>query len=698
MKTPTASPSKVSPLSPPANVKSELRSSPEQAPNKSRIISPQAPRSSLDGRHSLHSSGEHLSGRKPLNLLSLSNFFVVSLPDRLIIQVPKEQNSLCISDSGDVNASSLKMEMVATPVYSESTVARRIFGVLGIVRFALGRHLVVVTDRELCGSIAGRVVWKASAVEMLPIPVGVTSANPEQIKANDTHVQNMKQFLRDALFYFSYEFSLTMSQQALDELGGGSRPKSPRPASSRPTGDSRADSGDSESTSTTLASSFQWECSEERFFWNMNIAVPFCREGFGRYVVAAIDGFFQSHVLRMDGSTLRLTLVSRRSRHRAGTRFLTRGIDPQGQVANFVETEQVLELVEQNMMYSWVTVRGSIPIFWSQLGAERIPRPVVHYSPFSVSAFKHHIEQLRSSYGAGLTLVNLIDQHGKEATLGDVYEMFVRLYGGPDIRYVAVDFHELTKGDRYDNLSQLMDVLADTVTAEVWFSKSNQGRSSMQRAVARVNCVDCLDRTNVVQAMMAKFVFHHQLYLNRLMDPGTPLPAEFVTVFNSMWSDMADAISFRYTGAAAMKTNFTRTGIHGLRGQLQDGFTAAERFVVQMLRDPSKQDAINLFVGKYASRRIGGLGPNAAADGIVRVKAYKKSTWKIGVEYAVAFEINKKDIILFDWDNQKLRVLSLDTLKTLNPSFDEGALVSFGFETCVNPKVIILFETKFFCF
>lgn len=159
-------------------------------------------------------------------------------------------------------------------------------------------------------------------------------------------------------------------------------------------------------------------------------------------------------------------------------------------MANFVETEQVLELVEQGVVYSWVTVRGSIPVFWSQLGAERIPRPVVIPSPLTTSAFCSHMSQLRASYGNGLTLVNLIDQNGKEAVLGDAYEMNVRMHGDPDVRYVAVDFHELTKGDRYDNLSQLMDVLADDVTAELWFSSAPQGRTSLQRAVTRVNCVD----------------------------------------------------------------------------------------------------------------------------------------------------------------------------------------------------------------
>ena len=602
------------------------------------------------------------SEAKSVCLPSLGTFFLVSQPNRLLLQVPKETTCLALSDSSDVSNSSLSFLMVPSPTSEVGLVARRVFGVLGVLRLSLGRHLIVITERELCGSVQGRCVWKVVQLEAVPIPMtGDVNGTPEQVRAYEAHLQNMKQFLRDALFYFSYDFSLTLSQQLIYNL--------PQPE--------------------TATSSLQWEHSEERFFWNMSIAVPFCKSGHGRFVVAVIDGFFQSHVGQMQsGAAVRLTLISRRSRHRAGTRFLTRGIDPNGDVANFVETEQILELLDQNVLYSWVVVRGSIPVVWSQLGAERIPRPVVHHALFSEDAFRRHMAQLQESYGTGLTLVNLIDQTGKEAPLGDAYEMAVRLFGGPRIRYVAADFHELTKGDRYENLSQLMDVLSDDITAELWFSKTLEGRSSVQRAVARVNCVDNLDRTNVVQSMLAKFVLHHQLYLNRLMEPGTPLPVEFSNIFNSMWTDNADAISLRYTGAAAMKTNFTRTGVHGLKGQLQDGFTAAERFVEQMLRDPAKQDAINLFVGKYCSRRIRGLTHGAAADGIIRVKAYKRSTWKAGAEFAVAFEINKRDILIFDWDTQKVRIFPVETLLFLCPDPEDGCVLSLGFQTAFNPKVL----------
>ena len=38
--------------------------------------------------------------------------------------------------------------------------------------------------------------------------------------------------------------------------------------------------------------------------------------------------------------------MSRRSRYRAGTRYFRRGIDHEGHVANFVETEQILFIDE----------------------------------------------------------------------------------------------------------------------------------------------------------------------------------------------------------------------------------------------------------------------------------------------------------------------------------------------------------------
>ena len=81
---------------------------------------------------------------------------------------------------------------------------------------------------------------------------------------------------------------------------------------------------------------------------------------------------------------MNIALISRRSRFRAGTRYFRRGIDHDGNVANFNETEQIL-LVEgpttpgsvrtfddnYAAKLSYVQIRGSVPVFWSEINTLR---------------------------------------------------------------------------------------------------------------------------------------------------------------------------------------------------------------------------------------------------------------------------------------------------------------------------------------
>lgn len=61
---------------------------------------------------------------------------------------------------------------------------------------------------------------------------------------------------------------------------------------------------------------------------------------------------------------LRFGLVSRRAVGRIGTRHFSRGIDEEGHVSNFVETEQLV--ISDSHIGSFVQIRGSIPIYWRQ--------------------------------------------------------------------------------------------------------------------------------------------------------------------------------------------------------------------------------------------------------------------------------------------------------------------------------------------
>jgi len=61
-----------------------------------------------------------------------------------------------------------------------------------------------------------------------------------------------------------------------------------------------------------------------------------------------------------------IALISRRRYLMAGTRLNSRGIDDEGNAANFVETEQIF--LNRLYAFSNIQIRGSIPLFWIQKG------------------------------------------------------------------------------------------------------------------------------------------------------------------------------------------------------------------------------------------------------------------------------------------------------------------------------------------
>ena len=52
---------------------------------------------------------------------------------------------------------------------------------------------------------------------------------------------------------------------------------------------------------------------------------------------------------------------------------------------------------------------------------------------------------------------------------------------------------------RFENVSMLLDTVEDLITQTGYFWVDPHGAVTRQNGVFRINCVDCLDRTNVVQ-------------------------------------------------------------------------------------------------------------------------------------------------------------------------------------------------------
>lgn len=90
---------------------------------------------------------------------------------------------------------------------------------------------------------------------------------------------------------------------------------------------------------------------------------------------------FDARRTSLNGRSLRFIVLSRRSRYRAGTRYFRRGIDHEGHVANFNESEQILIYDDRRIMtgtwnevgtiMSFVQIRGSVPLYWAEVNTLR---------------------------------------------------------------------------------------------------------------------------------------------------------------------------------------------------------------------------------------------------------------------------------------------------------------------------------------
>jgi hypothetical protein len=318
-----------------------------------------------------------------------------------------------------------------------------------------------------------------------------------------------------------------------------------------------------------------------------------------------------------------MTLISRLSCRRAGTRFNSRGIDDDGNVANFVESETIY-WTPSGVCFSYVQVRGSVPIFWEQQsgllpGQQKIT--ITRSEEATQPAFDKHFDHLEISYGA-IHVVNLLShEKQQEIELSQKYRKHISNsplnYGVEKndrehelLKLTEYDFHAETRGPGgYEAASMIArwiqgsaDAFAYYLSEEVDERARINGedriiRRSMtilqQEGIFRTNCLDCLDRTNLVQTIISKmalevFLSHKSLRASQ----------DFWMRHSSMWADNGDALSRIYAGTGALKSSFTRHGKMSLAGALADARKSATRMYINNFADKGRQNTIDMLLGR----------------------------------------------------------------------------------------------------
>lgn len=305
-----------------------------------------------------------------------------------------------------------------------------------------------------------------------------------------------------------------------------------------------------------------------------------------------------------DSKDFLLTLVSRRSIKRAGLRYLRRGVDNDGSVANSVETEQILSTPSwsaADKVFSFVQIRGSIPLFFSQSPYSFKPVPIMYGSEATNhAAFKKHFDTVAQRYG-DIQVASLVDKHGTEQNVGAEYERHAQDMNGKAgssgkaFGFEWFDFHTVCRGMKFENVSILMNTLQPALASHGWTIQQNNKLEHTQSGVLRTNCMDCLDRTNVVQSATAGAALQAQLTslghdIDLQTDPKT-------SWFNYMWADNGDAISRQYAGTAALKGDFTRTRKRNWVGALSDFSLTLNRYYNNIFGDYFLQTCIDYYLG-----------------------------------------------------------------------------------------------------
>eukprot|EP00903_Cladosiphon_okamuranus_P018570 g17093.t1 len=391
-----------------------------------------------------------------------------------------------------------------------------------------------------------------------------------------------------------------------------------------------------------------------------------------RWLTPVMSGFLQvERGCRAGERAFDVMFVSRRSRLRQGARYTRRGIDDRGNVANFVETEQSL-LHEDKSVTSHVQIRGSIPVLWSSPTNLRY-HPKVRIDPdqdASLRALRRHSEDLMQLYGkkgGGIVFVNLVDKKNEQGALGEAFDAALKAVqegaGAEDVpdeagdapsslakeagghsgtsiaraaaaaaeemvgrhatagvelagslRHVWFDFHHECRNMHWENLDKLLAIVDHEFGEQGFYHAGPGGETlSVQDGVVRTNCMDCLDRTNVVQSLLARRSMLVQL---RAVGVDIPEPEgadgaalaltldmlempaeELERRFRDLWGNNADEISMLYAGTPALKGDFTRTGQRTKMGLLQDGTNSAIRYVVNNFQDHRRQESVDLLLG-----------------------------------------------------------------------------------------------------
>lgn len=474
------------------------------------------------------------------------------------------------------------------------------WGLLGFIKFTGPYYMLLITKKSTVAMIGGHYVYQIEGTELVPLtPAKFKPDGKNSEEQRFLGILNNLDLTRS--FYYSYSYDITHTLQhnitrERNALGKG------------------------------MLSINEEDCNS-MFVWNDYLLQPAAEALRDPYdwCRPIIHGYIDQAALSIYGRTAHITVIARRSRYFAGARFLKRGANDLGYVANDVETEQIVaeslttsfhspgpRLYCSPQYTSYVQHRGSIPLYWSQDNTGVTPKPPIELNlidPF-FSAAATHFDNLFERYGGPIYVVNLIkakERQPRESKLLQEYTHAINylnqfLPRDCKIIHKAWDMSRASKVRGGDVIGNLEDI-AESVLNTTGFFQNGDGRTSpmsAQNGIARTNCIDCLDRTNAAQFVIGKRALGRQLHALGILENNTvEYDTDAVNLFTHMWHDHGDTIAVQYGGSQLVNTMETYRKINQWTSHSRDMIESFKRYYNNSFLDSQRQEAYNLFLGNY---------------------------------------------------------------------------------------------------
>ena len=302
--------------------------------------------------------------------------------------------------------------------------------ILGIININKLYFILHVTTSKVVGKMKNEIIYKIEEVEFCPMQT-VDLLYDEEKKINQ--IKDGISKLLKLGFYYSFGLNLTNSQQNQSKL-------------------SSQEIKDNNNLTFEQKMKNIYKTINKKYFFNYNLYKIFINKSTKlpydfaySFILPIICGYIGMYDYTINNKQLQFILISRRSQNYAGTRYNTRGIDDNGNVANFCETEQIL--VRGDYLFSFCQLRGSAPVFFEQLGITGYT-DITRGKHFSKEAFSKHLEEINQDFPL-VYFVNLLNQtkSGEAPIIAEFEKQIQFRLNNNDIRYTYFDMQNECQKD-----------------------------------------------------------------------------------------------------------------------------------------------------------------------------------------------------------------------------------------------------------